>query len=176
MERKANYIFKRWNPSPEPLSGPEETVYYKAEYAQYDRYVLTEGAGGQYVTGSGISLEFVFQPAAGDDPSAIDHFTCASVDGADLTEGTDFTVKAGSVVLELQPEYLDSLSAGKHTLKVIFDGQFEAEADVNVVVPPPSNPKTGVSSNMKLYAGILIFAALAAFGIIARRRKQNRMK
>ena len=149
---------------------------FQAQYTKYDRYVLTEGAGGQYVAGSGIPLEFVFQPAAGDNPSAIEHFTGASVDGADLTEGTDFTVKAGSVVLELLPEYLDSLHAGQHTLTVSFDDRFKIDVDVSIVVPPPSNPKTGVSGNMGLYAGILIIAVLAAFGLIARRRKQNRMK
>ena len=171
------YVFSGWDPAPGPLTGQDDTVIiYKAQYTKYDRYVLTEGAGGQYVTGSGIPLKFVFQPAAGDNPSAIEHFTGASVDGADLTEGTDFTVKAGSVVLELLPEYLDSLHAGQHTLTVSFDDRFKIDVDVNIVVPPPSNPKTGVSSNMKLYAGILIFAALAAFGIIAYRRKQNRIK
>ncbi|MBO4359992.1 MAG: LPXTG cell wall anchor domain-containing protein, partial [Eubacteriaceae bacterium] len=112
----------------------------------------------------------------GDDPSSIEHFTGASVDGADLTEGTDFTVKAGSVVLDLLPEYLDSLSAGNHTLKVQFDGRFDVDVDINIVVPADPNPKTGVGSNMGLYAGILIIAALAAFGLIAYRRKQNRMK
>lgn len=172
------YVFSGWDPALGPLTGQDETVTYKykAQYTKYDRYVLTEGAGGQYVAGSGIPLELVFQPAAGDDPSAIEHFTGASVDGADLTEGTDFTVKAGSVVLELLPEYLDSLHAGQHTLTVSFDDWFKIDVDVNIVVPPPSNPKTGVSGNMGLYAGILIIAVLAAFGLIARRRKQNRMK
>ena len=172
------YVFSGWDPALGPLTYQDDTVtyIYVAQYTQYDKYVLTEGAEGQYVLGSGVPLEFVFQPVAGDDPSAIDHFTGASVDDDDLTEGTDYTVKAGSVVLDLLPEYLDSLSAGNHTLKVQFDGRFDVDVDINIVVPADPNPKTGVGSNMRLYAGILIIAALAAFGLIAYRRKQNRMK
>ena len=165
------YVFSGWDPEIQAVISDQT---YMAVFTRYDKYVLTEGAGGQYTTGSGTPLEFVFQPAAGDDPKAIDHFTGASVDGIALAEGTDFTVKVGSVVLELLPEYMESLSAGKHTLTVSFDDRFEAETDISIVVPPPSNPKTGVGSNMLLYAGILIFAALAAFGIIAIRRKKAR--
>ena len=168
------YVFSGWDPALGPLSGQEGTRVYRAQFAQYDRYVLTAGAGGKYVRGSGVPLEFIFRPAAGDDPTAIGHFTCASVDGKDLAEGTDLTVKAGSVVVDILPGYLDSLSAGGHTLTAVFDGSFRVDVDFEVVVPPPSNPKTGLSSNMGLYGGILLLACLAAGAVFLIRRKKGK--
>ncbi|MCL2053877.1 MAG: leucine-rich repeat protein [Oscillospiraceae bacterium] len=44
------------------------------------------------------------------------------INGRRLTKGTHYTVKSGSTIITLLPEYLDALEAGEHELSVHFSG------------------------------------------------------
>ncbi|MCL2053539.1 MAG: hypothetical protein FWG90_03735 [Oscillospiraceae bacterium] len=44
------------------------------------------------------------------------------INGRRLTKGTHYTVKSGSTIITLLPEYLDTLEAGEHELSVHFSG------------------------------------------------------
>jgi len=44
------------------------------------------------------------------------------INGRRLTKGTHYTVKSGSTIITLLPEYLDALETGEHELSVHFSG------------------------------------------------------
>lgn len=60
-----------------------------------------------------------------------DHFTGIRIDGDDLTENIDYTVDASSPAVALKAETLAKLTAGDHTVTVIFDNG-TAEASIAV--------------------------------------------
>lgn len=41
------------------------------------------------------------------------------MDGKELTKNKEFTVKEGSIVVTLLPEFVENLSVGKHTLGIV---------------------------------------------------------
>ncbi|MBO6066365.1 MAG: hypothetical protein J6P36_08095, partial [Lachnospiraceae bacterium] len=69
---------------------------------------------------------------AADDETTFDHFTGILIDGKavpekDASGNANWTARRGSLVLELQPSYLNTLSAGEHNINVIFnDGEASA--------------------------------------------------
>lgn len=134
-------------------------------------YVLVEGGSQKYIPGSGTPLRFVFKRET-NDPVTFERFDGVSVDGKLLTEGTDFTKTAGSVIIELQPSFLDTLSLGGHSIKVSFTDADGVEAPF--VVVNDSIPDTGVYSNMLVYAVLLATALLSVYEIRKNRRLQKR--
>lgn len=164
------YVFGGWSQDIAEVKGDQT---YTAVMIRYDKYSLAEGGSSRYVLRSGDPLEFVFKRVTGDDSTSIDHFTGAWMDDdtEPLRKDVDYTVRAGSVVIDLMPSYLNSLPAGEHTLKVSFDGYFDIEVPFKVVMPP--DPDTGVDSNMRLYAAILALAVIAAVVLIIVRKKKK---
>ncbi len=82
-------------------------------------YQCTTGSGQTWRKGSGAGAEFVFKRTA-DDSKTIDHFKDVKIDGKTL-KASDYTVKSGSVVINVKPAYLEKLAVGKHTLTADFD-------------------------------------------------------
>lgn len=101
-------------------------------------YQLKSGPKGAYVRRSGASFEFAFT-RSDDDAITYDRFVGVEVDGKRLTP-LQYFAKRGSVVITLTPAYLDLLSAGKHTLTVIFDDG-SAQAEFEVVEKSAEEPK-----------------------------------
>lgn len=54
------------------------------------------------------------------DHKTIDNFTGIAVDGKELVRDQDYVAKAGSVITEIRPEYMETLGAGTHTLTAYF--------------------------------------------------------
>ena len=78
-----------------------------------------------------------------------------------LVDAENYTASEGSTIITFTPEYLKTLSPGKHTATVIFtDGT--ATAELTVI----SSPATGDSSNVAVYT-ILGLTALLGTGIEA---------
>ncbi len=50
----------------------------------------------------------------------IDNFMGISIDGKELVRDQDYVAKAGSVITEIRPEYMEDLSIGTHTLTAYF--------------------------------------------------------
>lgn len=50
----------------------------------------------------------------------IDNFMGISIDGKELVRDQDYVAKAGSVITEIRPEYMETLDAGTHTLTAYF--------------------------------------------------------
>ncbi|MCL2055459.1 MAG: leucine-rich repeat protein [Oscillospiraceae bacterium] len=65
--------------------------------------------------GSGEALTFIIDKNFAD-------FREVRINGRRLTKGTHYTVKSGSTIITLLPEYLDALEAGEHELSVHFSG------------------------------------------------------
>ena len=96
---------------------PSENAY---EYVGEDTPSWTKG--------SEEDLKMTFRAKTGDSKTIINKFTELYVDDKQLTEGTDFDLEPGSLIVKLKPEFLQTLSATKHTLKVCFkDGSGSAK-------------------------------------------------
>ncbi|MBO6114831.1 MAG: Ig-like domain-containing protein [Lachnospiraceae bacterium] len=82
-------------------------------------YTNTEGNGSNWTLGSDGTLEFKFSRSV-NDSETIKHFTGIKVDDT-VVDSSNYTYKAGSVIVNLKSEYLAKLSEGKHTLTALFD-------------------------------------------------------
>ncbi len=101
-------------------------------------YKITEGANGTWTQNSGGTLRFA---ANGD----LSKFTGVQVDGKLLT-ADQYTAASGSTVVTLKASYLTTLSAGKHTLTVVYtDGDCSTEFELQSAgnTDPGNNDKPG---------------------------------
>ena len=79
-------------------------------------YRVVDGNGGRWTVGSGESLTFTANGAAA-------KFIGLMVDGV-AVDADHYTVRAGSTIVTLKAEYLNTLLAGKHTLTILYaDGE-----------------------------------------------------
>ena len=88
-------------------------------------YANTEGAGGEWAKGSTGTLTFVFKRSENDEET-FEHFIGIKVHGEAVPEKNAFgkanwTAKSGSVIIDLQPSYLETLDVGEHALTAEFD-------------------------------------------------------
>lgn len=99
-------------------------------------YKFTKGADGKYVIGSKDELTFTC-----DGP--YNKFCGILVDGASQPK-TNYTVKEGSTIVTLKPEYLQTLAEGKHTLRLVYTNGY---TDTTFTVSKHANPQTSVWEN-----------------------------
>ena len=107
-------------------------------------YHCVEGDGQTWRKGTGDYLKFVFKRTVGDDET-FDHFKGIKIDGKDLTE-SDYTAKSGSVVINVNPDYLETLDTGNHTLTAAFDDADDAQASFKVVSAEGNDDGSGSGS------------------------------
>lgn len=85
--------------------------------------MIIEGANGEWQKGSEDALSFTSNAAFAD-------FLKVQIDGKDV-DSSNYTVEEGSTIVTLKPSYLETLSAGKHTLAIVSDtGTAETEFTV----------------------------------------------
>ena len=89
------------------------------EPASVITYRPTEGIGQTWQIGSDESVVFVYKRSV-DDEETIDHFKGLRMDGAEVPESA-YTQEAGSVIIRIKPEYLETLALGKHSVEPVFD-------------------------------------------------------
>ncbi len=123
-------------------------------------YFNESGDGSTWTKGSSEPLEFSFKRSLYDS-STYDRFTGIQVDGEDV--GTDkYTAESGSVVIKLNADYLETLEAGDHTIKAVFnDG--EAEAGFKIAEKPFDPVDTGDHNDFPagLVFSIMILSLIA---------------
>ena len=107
-----------------------------------------------------------------------------------LVDSKNYTSTSGSTIITFKKEFVDSLSAGEHTLKVTFTDGGETITTFTVanvtsenvtsenvisenVTSEVGNPKTGDNITDYIVAGILSFIGLAGAGVLAYRRKHT---
>ena len=102
-------------------------------------------------------------------------FVGVKVDGKTVDEKY-YTVKEGSTIVTLKPEYLNTLTAGKHTLEIVWT---DGTADTTFTVDSkPANtdtksPQTGDSSSIALWIALLFVSAAGVLStaVLGKKRK-----
>lgn len=179
-------------------------IYSRDKTVPADQYWVAEGDKATWTKGSdsGLKIRFQYGDKAADEANGtFDKFTGKlTLDGREL-KADEFTATKGSLNVELNPELMNSLSAGKHTLTAEFtDGSATAEFTVAAAgtsggngessnVQPGKGGKTtvqtvktektvnavrtGDESSLGLYAVVLMIAAGLAL-VISYRRKASK--
>lgn len=179
-------------------------IYSRDKTVPADQYWVAEGDKATWTKGSdsGLKIRFQYGDKAADEANGtFDKFTGKlTLDGRDL-KADQFKATKGSLNVELNPELMNSLSAGKHTLTAEFtDGSATAEFTVATAgtsggngessnVQPGKGGKTtvqtvktektvnavrtGDESSLGLYAVVLMIAAGLAL-VISYRRKASK--
>lgn len=93
----------------------------------------------------------------------------------ELVDPKNYTAESGSTIITLKKEFVDTLSVGEHTLKVLFNDGGEAITTFNVAreMVPTDNPQTGDNIGFYIISGILSIVGLAGVGIFYRRKQTN---
>ena len=176
-DEKYTYAFSGWEPAIAEVTGD---ATYTAKYTETPKgepaYKVVSGAGGTWTQGSSTSMTFKVERTV-DPETAYSHFTGILVDGKAVSEKdasgkANWTARSGSVIVELQPSYLATLSAGKHTVTVTFDDADPVSADFTVsakaATPATGDSLPGATVVLIVVALVALGAAIAAF--VVRRR------
>ena len=92
-----------------------------------------------------------------------------------LVDTDNYTAESGSTIITLKKEFVDTLSVGEHTLKVVFNDGGEAITTFNVakVIVPTDNPQTSDNIVFYIISGILSIVGLAGVGMLYKRKQTN---
>ena len=144
----------------------ELVIEYK-EAQESNAPVITSGANSTWQKGGTDGLSFTSNAAFAD-------FIKVQVDGKDL-DASNYTVKEGSTIVTLKPEYLETLSVGKHTLAIVSDtGTASTDFTIKAAASDDTqSPQTGNSSNMMLWITLLFVSGTGLFGATAYNRKKK---
>ncbi len=93
----------------------------------------------EWTKGSGKSLK-VGAKGSKDDDETINHFMGLKCNGKVIAEKY-YTAKKGSVKIEIDPEYLETLEVGKHVLTVMFDDADDVEITFTVLAAKEETSK-----------------------------------
>ena len=93
----------------------------------------------------------------------------------ELVDPKNYTAESGSTIITLKKEFVDTLSVGEHTLKVVFNDGGEAITTFNVakVIVPTDNPQTGDNIVFYIISAILSIVGIVGVGIFYRRKQTN---
>jgi hypothetical protein len=93
----------------------------------------------------------------------------------ELVDSKNYTAESGSTIITLKKAFVDKLSVGEHTLKVVFNDGGEASTMFNVarVEVLIDNPSTYDNVLKYIGASIISVIGLVSVGIYSYRRKQN---
>ena len=154
------------NHEPSPSSEGTKTKTNSITYTA----VKVEGDG--QTAGRNTDLVVEIKRSENDDKT-YDSYTGAEMDGKAIPEENTSKAK-GSLVLTVKSTYMETLSAGDHTLKVSFgDGSVEIPVTIRAA---ETSPKTGDATNLFLWAGLALLslaglAALTAFNASRKKRQ-----
>ena len=102
-------------------------------------YRVTQGDGSTWTRGSSDDLIIRYSRNAQDE-TTIRHFTGIKVDGK-AVPASAYTAEAGSVIIKLHPQYLETLSTGQHVLSAAFDDGRSDDAHFTIVEPKKDDTK-----------------------------------
>ena len=160
---------------------PEEVITYS----------FSKGGDGSWTKGSSEDFEMTVNRSK-DDDTTFSLFSGIEVDGT-AVDSSNFTASSGSLNAALKASYLETLSDGSHAIKVNFqDGSAETTLTINAVPEESSavneqpadtstpavtadTPKTGDTSRIKLYAGLLLASLIILGSVFFLMRRKNKM-
>ena len=93
----------------------------------------------------------------------------------ELVDPNNYTAESGSTIITLKKEFVDTLSVGKHTLKVLFNDGGQATTIFNVVKTtiPVENPNTLDNVMIYIVSGILSIIGISGTLTIYKRKQKN---
>ncbi len=89
---------------------------------EYSDFVCKDDDGGSWKKGSGSELSFTFDHENGGAKKEEFRFLLADDEEIEKDD-KNYTVKDGSIIISLQPAYLETLSLGEHKITAVFDGE-----------------------------------------------------
>ncbi|MBP3870456.1 MAG: InlB B-repeat-containing protein [Faecalicoccus sp.] len=137
-------------------------------------YHITEGQNGIWQKGRNTGLNFTIIRTI-DNESALSHFTGVEVDGVSISK-ENYTVTSGGIKLSLKSSYLETLSVGRHTLKVVFDdGMAETQFTITTAGTPEKSdsknrPQTGHETNLGFWMSLMLISFVTVMGLFTRRK------
>lgn len=152
---------------------PTGSTGAKEFWAKWDEvsYTVSGTKGMTHTIGSGTDAVITVKRSPRDD-RIMEYFRSVEVDGSQVPEKGNYTRKTASLELTLKSAYLDKLSVGEHTVKIVFsDGSAQATLKIT-----RSTPKTGDRGNPVLWTGLMLLgltgAALAGKTAVSRRKRK----
>ena len=121
--------------------------------------------------------------------AAFADFIRVEVDGKELVKDKDYTLKEGSIIATLTPEFAATLSAGEHTLGIVSvsgtaltsftvtdDNASNTVSDNASVDNSEKSPQTGDNSNTIFWSFISVISLVALFttATVSKKKKQIR--
>jgi len=124
-------------------------------------YDIIKGDGSEWTQGAEDSITFTAN-------GLFSKFSGVKVDGQ-IVDAKHYEAKAGSTIITLKASYLETLTAGEHTIAVVYTdgetaGTFEIEAK-------SVTPETGDHSNVVLWSTALLISVLAAAVLVIGRKR-----
>ena len=165
---------------------PEITgdVTYTPVFKENTKPVYTVGE----VKGDGINSDIVIDVHRNvDDENCIDYFSSATIDGKDMKVNEQYTVTKGSTIITIKKDFLSTLTAGEHEVKIIFsDGSITTKVTVAAKAPAQAQdpaktnssasiPSTGEATSASTYTGLALVVAACVCGtgvVLLKKRKE----
>ena len=154
------------------VCGQTETEEIPATGVIPEKPVISAGAGSTHQISNGKDMTLTCT-------GKLEDLKGIYIDGK-LVDASNYTLKSGSTILTLKASYLDTLSAGSHTLKFQYKDSISADTTfiVTAKATEPTNPakdtvspKTSDNSNTMLYS-ILVLLSGCTVAFVFRRKKQ----
>ena len=124
-------------------------------------YDIIKGDGSEWAKGADDAVAFTVN-------GLFSKFSGIKVDGK-IVDAKYYEAKADSAVITLKLSYLETLSAGKHTITVIYtDGETEGTFKIT---EKADTPETGDHSNVVLWSTALLISVLAAAVLVIGRKR-----
>lgn len=141
---------------------PAGNVTVKAVFGQLPYLFIY---GEQQTVMQGAEAEFGVE-------ADIAKFKGVKVDGVLLTENEHYTKRSGSTIVTLTSGFVNTLSAGEHTLDVIFTDGVASTTFTIASAPVIALPQTGDGSRIGLWFVLLAFSAMGTM-LLWRRSVKN---
>ncbi len=134
-------------------------------YAHWEEvnYTLIEGTDLKVNAGTDESATFRAVRNR-NEQTTYSHYTYVTVDEVKLNED-EYSKRSGSIIIELDPEYIAKLAPGEHTLEIFFDDSYSVKTTF-MVYAPAELPSTGETVNYIAIAAACMFFAMSATCII----------
>ena len=132
-------------------------------------YEVTEGANQEYIITKNSEAKFIINA----DFRMFDGGKVYVDD--ELVDPNNYTAESGSTIITLKKEYVDKLSIGKHTLKVVFSDGGQATTIFNVAktTVPVENPNTLDNVMIYIVSGILSIIGITGAITFYKRKQKN---
>ena len=132
-------------------------------------YEVTEGANQEYIITKDSEAKFKINA----DFRMFDGGKVYVDD--ELVDPNNYTAESGSTIITLKKEYVDKLSIGKHTLKVVFSDGGQATTIFNVAktTVPVENPNTLDNVMIYIVSGILSIIGITGAVTFYKRKQKN---